>query len=158
MKRQVYTELNGFRANKNPVQQFVDQWMCNAYWKWWMTVWTLSVPPHFHFLFLVLFKQSNVYLDCDYNVFKATYSTVFICNVMKFNDALCDVLVDDSSVFITFVCSYRRQFLEMCVLKIRACMPACVLLCSSTYFVVIYNLLIWLYMTSHMVILPCVCL
>lgn len=30
MKRQVYMELNGFSAYKNSVEQFVDQWMCNA--------------------------------------------------------------------------------------------------------------------------------
>jgi len=52
---------------------------------------------------------------------------------MQFNDALCGILADDSSVFITFMCSYRRQFLEMCVLKIGARMPACILLCSTTY-------------------------
>jgi len=31
MKRQVYRELNGFSANKNSVQQFVDQWMFSAH-------------------------------------------------------------------------------------------------------------------------------
>jgi len=56
---------------------------------------------------------------------------------MQFNDVLCGLLADDSSVFITFMCSYRRQFLEKCVLKIGACMPACILLCSSKYCVVI---------------------
>jgi hypothetical protein len=55
---------------------------------------------------------------------------------MQFNDAMCGLLADDSSVFLKFMCSYHRQFLEICVLKIGACMPACILLCSSTYCVV----------------------
>lgn len=140
MKRQVYRELNGFSANKNSVQQFVDQWMFSAHWTWWTTVRTISVQTLFHFLFLVLFKQSSVYMGCDYNVCEATYRTVFVLlwsNVMQFNVEPCGLLADDSSVFITFMCSYRRQFLEMCVLKIGACMPAWILLYPSTYCVVI---------------------
>jgi hypothetical protein len=53
---------------------------------------------------------------------------------MQFNDALCGILANDLSVFIIFMCSYRRQFLEMRVLKIGACMPACI-------FVVFFNVL-----------------